>query len=132
MSTPTPPSLSGRRVLVIEDDAINRTLLRIFLQREGAEVLESGFGEPAVALFGQAEVAVVDLSLPDIDGIEVLTRAREGGNTVPALLLTGEGRSSEHARAIAAGFAGVVSKPADLTELGAALAELLHATDSAE
>lgn len=121
----TRSTVQGRTVLIIEDDAINRTLLRIFLEREGALVLESGFGEPAVALFADAEVAVVDLSLPDIDGIEVLKRSRREGHTTPALLLTGEGRSSEHTRALEAGFADVVNKPADLTELGQRLAALL-------
>ena len=82
------------------------------------EVLEVGTGEEAVvvASSGSADVIVLDLGLPDIDGLEVLRRVRTFSE-VPVIVLTARPRQSEKIRSLDAGADDYVTKPFDTEEL---------------
>ena len=75
-------------VLLVEDDpAISEPLARA-LGREGYEVRAHGTGRGALAEVDGADLVVLDLGLPDIDGLDVAREIRSSGRTVPILILT--------------------------------------------
>src|SRR5437764_14589014 len=82
------------RILVIEDDAEIRALLRTLLERAGMQVVEAPDGESGLRTFFETrpELVLLDLSLPRMDGFETLDRIRQLSD-VPVLVLTA--RSSE-------------------------------------
>jgi signal transduction histidine kinase/ActR/RegA family two-component response regulator len=113
---PTEP----RRILVVEDNADVRTLLRAKLRQLGhnVDVAEDGFTAVEKILARKHDVALIDIGLPGIDGYEVARRARaELGHDVFLVALTGYGRSEDRSRALDAGFDAHLTKPADLSDL---------------
>src|SRR5665647_2518041 len=91
-------ALETRAVLLVEDDEDARMLLAEGLNNHGAEVRSAATGEQALVMLQQwsPDVLVSDLSLPGIDGLQLLTRAREahGMTRLPAIALTGHGGQS--------------------------------------
>jgi CheY-like chemotaxis protein len=110
----------AKRVLLVEDDADQREVLALALG-EIAEVVEARTGSEAMALAaGTAfDVCILDLSLPDISGLELVARLSEiQRERRPMMIaLTGYARPEDAARVAAAGFQHHVVKPADLAEL---------------
>jgi two-component system CheB/CheR fusion protein len=130
----TPPSavrgaLDGVRVLIVDDSADSIEMLRLLLESEGATVREALSADAALALADSAELDVIisDISMPHMDGYELMRhlRARPRHAGVPAFALTGFGRDVDVARALAAGFTEQLTKPLDfpllLDKLRAAL-----------
>jgi signal transduction histidine kinase len=109
-----------RHILVVEDNADVRTLLRAKLRQLGhsVDVAEDGFTAVEKILERKHDVALIDIGLPGIDGYEVARRARaELGHDVFLIALTGYGRSEDRSRAMDAGFDAHLTKPADLSDL---------------
>lgn len=115
---PDPGSCS---VLVIDDNADGREMLRCLCELYGHRVLEAGDGETGVmrAVEGRPDIAFVDIGLPTIDGYEVARRIRaELGAATPRLVaLSGYGSLEHRARALEAGFDVHVAKPIDVVHL---------------
>ena len=113
--------MAGERVLVVEDNEKNMKLFRDVLQATGYEPLEASSGERALTLAAEGAPALVlmDIQLPDIDGIEALRRLRENERTarIPVLALTAQAMDGDRERFLAAGFDGYLSKPVDVPEL---------------
>ena len=114
---PAAKSPGGRRVLVVEDNADGRDMLRTILTLQGHEVHEAGDGLDAVttALEIQPDVAVVDIGLPGIDGYAVAARLRQDPRTSGTRLiaLTGYGSDEDRRRAVQVGFDAHITKPVD-------------------
>jgi len=124
------PRLDNTRVLVVEDEIDNRTVLATMIKECGGEVQCTGTGTAAIDLVSswRPDVIISDIALPDIDGCSLLERIRalsplEGGAT-PALALTVLGRPDEHARILAAGFNVFRQKPIDPVDLAHEVARL--------
>lgn len=102
-------------VLVVEDDREIRELVRRYLERAGFGVLTTGSGVQALDLLARnaAELVVLDLGLPDLDGIEVL-RAAAG---VPVVVLTARGEVADRIAGLRLGADDYVVKPFSPTEL---------------
>jgi two-component system cell cycle response regulator DivK len=113
--------MAGARVLVVEDNEKNMKLFRDILEATGYTALEASSGEEAVALAGANMPALVlmDIQLPDIDGIEALRRLREDDRTarIPVLALTAQAMHGDRERFLSAGFDAYLSKPVDVPEL---------------
>jgi two-component system cell cycle response regulator DivK len=113
--------MSGERVLVVEDNQLNMKLLRDVLRRSGYAVVEANTGRSAIRLAAlQAPVLVLmDVQLPDLDGIEALRRLREEQRTaaIPVLAVTAQAMERDRERLLAAGFDGYISKPVDVAAL---------------
>lgn len=102
-------------VLVVEDDREIRELVRRYLERAGFGVLTTGSGVQALDLLARqaAELMVLDLGLPDLDGLEVL-RAADG---VPVVVLTARGEVADRITGLRLGADDYVVKPFSPTEL---------------
>jgi two-component system cell cycle response regulator DivK len=110
----------GAQILIVEDNDKNMKLFRDVLIAKGYRTLEATTGEQAVALAAERspDLVLMDIQLPDIDGVEALGRLRADGRTtsVPVLALTAQAMEGDRERFLAAGFDGYLSKPVDITE----------------
>jgi two-component system KDP operon response regulator KdpE len=124
---------TGPVVVVIEDEAQIRRFLRPTLASEGYHVVEAATGEEGVlqAASRQPEIVILDLGLPDVDGLEVLRRLREW-TAVPVIVLSARGQEVDKVAALDAGADDYVAKPFAVGELLARMrVALRHATRSA-
>ncbi len=110
-----------RRILLVEDNADAREMLRQLLALDGHEVHEArdGPGGVTVALEVQPDVALIDLGLPGLDGWEVARRIRaaRGGGEIFLVALTGYGQPEDHGRSRDAGFDAHLVKPVGPADL---------------
>ena len=119
--------MSGRSILIIEDNADARDALRALLELEGHAVEAVGEGQEALELARakDPDIALVDIGLPGIDGYEVARRVRAHDAHRPVLIaLTGYGQPEDRRRAAEAGFDDMLVKPVDPTALANLLATL--------
>ena len=114
------------RVAVVDDDQRIRAALRRALLLEGYEVLEGRDGLEGEALATQADVIVLDATMPNLGGFELCRRLRAAGNRVPILLLTARGATADRVEGLDAGADDYLSKPFALDELLARLRALLR------
>jgi two-component system KDP operon response regulator KdpE len=105
-------------VLVVDDDPQILRTLRINLRARGYQVDEAGDGATAqrVATAGRPDLVVLDLGLPDVDGVEVIRILRRW-TTVPIVVLSGRVDSADKVAALDAGADDYVTKPFDINEL---------------
>ncbi|HFQ91881.1 MAG TPA: response regulator transcription factor [Chromatiales bacterium] len=116
------------RVLVIEDEASLRERLVSHLQQHGYAVDAAEDGEEGAYLGSEYpfDVAVVDLGLPRLSGIEVIQRLRQQGLTYPILILTARGRWQDKVEGLEAGADDYLVKPFHMEELMARLNALMR------
>ncbi|MGH9090571.1 MAG: response regulator transcription factor [Acidimicrobiales bacterium] len=110
------------RILVVDDDRALRRALRIGLTARGYEVVEAGTGADGVAQVSLAgpDVVVLDLGLPDMDGVEVCRRVRQW-TRVPIVVLSAAATEERKVVALDAGADDYVTKPFGMAELEARL-----------
>ncbi len=112
--------MTSSQILVVEDNERNMKLFCDLLQASGYQTLEATTGESAVelALEHGPDLVLMDIQLPDIDGVEALGRLRadERSATLPVLALTAQAMEGDRERFLAAGFDGYLSKPVDIAE----------------
>jgi two-component system, OmpR family, KDP operon response regulator KdpE len=120
-------------ILVVEDDAPLRRALRTSLRARDFAVVEVASGEEAVVIAadGRSDVVLLDLGLPDLDGIDTLRRIRSFSD-VPVVVLTARDRQSDKVTALDAGADDYVTKPFDTEELLARVRAVLRRVPQAE
>jgi two-component system OmpR family response regulator len=125
---------SGVRVLVVDDEPTLSELLSMALRYEGWQVRTAGDGTSAVRLARQfkPDAVVLDVMLPDVDGVEVLRRLRGHAPHVPVLFLTARDAVEDRVAGLTAGGDDYVTKPFSLEELVARLRALLRRTAANE
>ena len=118
------------RVLVVDDEANLTELLSMALRYEGWEVRAAGTGTAAVkaARDFQPDAVVLDMMLPDFDGMEVLRRMRADDANVPVLFLTAKDAVEDRVAGLTAGGDDYVTKPFSLEEVVARLRALMRRT----
>ena len=124
------PAMSPRaRILVVEDEPQLRGLLRLYLEREGHRVTEAGDGRAALAAFdaGGADLVVLDLMLPGMQGETVLDALRDAGD-VPVLITSAKRSDAERIAGLRAGADDYLPKPFNPHELTARVAAILRRT----
>src|SRR5438067_10116191 len=119
--------MNESRVLVVDDDDDIRGLVRTLLERSGAEVKEAKNGRDGLREFHawRPDLVVLDVSMPELDGWNVLERIRDMSN-VPVLMLTARGDELERVRGLQAGADDYVVKPFGRQELVARVQALLR------
>ena len=109
------------QILIVEDNAKNMKLFRDVLQARGYRTLGATSGSRAVELAAEHEpdLVLMDIRLPDVDGVEALGRLRADERTagIPVLALTAQAMDGDRQRFLAAGFDGYLSKPVDIVDL---------------
>ncbi len=130
-----PVNLTGLTVLVVDDEADARELLRQVLTDCGANVITSASAAHAIKIMQTEcpDVLVSDIGMPDVDGLELLRRIRAqeqllDKHPIPVVALTAFARSEDRTRALHAGFQAHVSKPVELSELLATVASVAGRT----
>jgi DNA-binding response OmpR family regulator len=119
-------------VLLVEDDPKIASLLTKGLRREGLQVDWVSTGEESLARLGEGGVALLllDLGLPDVDGLEVLREMRERGMDVPVIVVTGRSDPRDRAIALSRGVRAYLTKPFAWAELLATVRAALAPTAS--
>jgi two-component system cell cycle response regulator DivK len=117
--------VAGEQILVVEDNEKNMKLFRDVLRATGYYTLEATTGARAVELAIERlpDLVLMDIRLPDIDGVEALGRLRADERTVgiPVLAVTAQAMEGDRERFLARGFDGYLSKPVKIVELIAAV-----------
>jgi DNA-binding response OmpR family regulator len=115
-------------VLLVDDDAAIRRSVADGLELEGFEVVPASGGRAALAALDSITPAVVvlDLAMPDLDGLEVLRRVRDDGHEVPICILSARDEVDDRVRGLEAGADDYVVKPFALEEVAARLHALLR------
>src|SRR3954462_13276298 len=118
------------RILVVDDDRSLRDALRRALTLGGYEVQSAEGGQQGLTQIasGAPDAVVLDIGMPDIDGLEVCRRLRASGNRVPILMLTARDAISDRIDGLDAGADDYLVKPFDVGELKARLRALLRRT----
>ena len=118
----------GPLVLLVDDDAAIRRSVAVGLELEGFRVLSASGGRAALEAVERAHPAVVllDLTMPDLDGLEVLRRLRRAGDEVPVCVLSARDEVEDRVRGLEAGADDYVVKPFAVEEVAARLHALLR------
>ena len=125
------PSTRILRILIVDDDASQRSLLESFLTSQGFEVVPVASGEQALEILRNEEISLMisDVRMPGISGLETLRRARKEHAVLPVLLVTAYADIREAVGAMRDGAVNYLTKPIDLDEL---LASVRQATGLAK
>lgn len=121
---------SVTHILVVEDEPSLCQLLVNNLSFEGYSVESAGDGVPALAahVAHRADLIVLDLMLPQMDGFEVLRTLREGKDDVPVLMLTARGEEADRVQGLSLGADDYLVKPFSVLELMARVKAILRRT----
>nr|WP_110588834.1 response regulator transcription factor [Microbacterium suaedae] len=129
----TRPDGSPVRVLVVDDEQMLTDLLSMALRMEGWEVRTASSGFEALDGVKEfdPDALVLDIMMPDLDGMSVLQRLRQQQNTVPVLFLTAKDAVSDRVAGLTAGGDDYVTKPFSLEEVVARLRALMRRSGTA-
>ena len=114
--------LRGARVLLTDDNAVNRQVVRMFIQPQGAIITEAANGLEALQALAREpfDLVLLDVHMPVMDGVEAIRRIRasaEDWRNLPVIALTADAMAGDRERLISLGMSGYVSKPIDQAEL---------------
>ena len=112
--------MSGELILIVEDNDWSQKLVRDVLQHRGYRTLEANTASAGISLAreNRPDLIVLDIWLPDIDGIEVLEQLRRDPTTsnIPCMAVTASAMAKDRARIIGAGFDAYLPKPIHIKE----------------
>ena len=118
------------KVLVAEDNPVNRELLRELLENRGYVVIEACNGQEVLDMIEQSQpdVLLLDIGMPVLDGFTVIRRIRQNPSlaTLPVLAVTAYAMRDDRNNVLNAGFDGYLSKPINARELANELERLLR------
>lgn len=121
------------KILIAEDNAVNRELLRELLEMKGYEIFEACNGMQALAMIGQVRphLLVLDLGMPVLDGFGAIRRIRDDPemSKLPVLAATAYAMRGDRERVLEAGFDGYISKPINPKELNEQIDRLMGSVE---
>ncbi len=125
-------SMNAPDVLVVDDEPQVREIVASYLEREGFAVRTAADGTEALAELARqrADLVVLDLMLPGVDGLTVLRQLRESGDEVPVIVLSARGRESERVAGLELGADDYLAKPASPREVAARARAVLRRSKS--
>ena len=113
--------MGRRKILYIEDNLDNMTLVKRVLEVEGYEVIEAKTGKDGLVKAQESlpDIVITDINLPDIDGYEVTENLKRGVTTahIPVIAMTANVMKRDRQNVIQAGCDGYISKPIDIDDL---------------
>ena len=126
---PAKRSLRGLRVLLTDDNAINRQVIKLFLAPQGCDISEATNGKEALDLIAQHDfdVVLLDVHMPVMDGKEAIQRLRAvpRWTHLPVIALTADAMSGDREKYLALGMTDYLSKPVDQRELVAKMHQVM-------
>ena len=127
----TQPSTS-RRILVVDDEHTIREVVRRYLEHDGFSVIEAADGQAALDAIDRQppDLMVLDLMLPGIDGWALTNRLRASGHSIPIVMLTARGETSDRIYGLDLGADDYISKPFSPQELVSRVRAVLRRTTS--
>jgi signal transduction histidine kinase len=126
------------RVLLVEDNTVNQTLIIRLLEKRGHRTFVATNGHEALALISQQvfDLVLMDLQMPELDGFETATAIRKGekqtGTQLPIIALTAHAMKGDRERCLEAGFDGYLSKPVLAGELHQEILRVLPEPEEVE
>jgi len=109
--------MTGKKILLVEDNPVNRRLAQFLLRSQGYEVREATTAQEAFDALKteRPDLIVMDIQLPGMDGLEVTRKIKEQQATanIPVVAVTSYAMKGDREKALAAGCAGYVTKPID-------------------
>jgi CheY-like chemotaxis protein len=127
----SPTLAAPQRILLAEDNPVNRIFLCRFLEREGHTVATAGDGNEVLAMLGreQFDMVLMDIQMPEMDGLEATRIIRSAFRTgidpgVSIIALTAYAMKGDREKFLDAGMDGYVTKPVDFLELNRAIAQI--------
>jgi len=122
VSDPGPAQVMGARVLLVDDNAVNRQVVRLFLASMGPSIVEATNGQEALERLAEQpfDLVLLDVHMPVMDGREAIRRIRTSGQAwsdIPVIALTADAMSGDRERYIGMGMNDYISKPIDGREL---------------
>ncbi len=126
----SPPPASTPRILIVDDDHSQRSLLETFLQAHGYATQSAASGEAALQLLRESGYAMIisDVRMPGMTGLETLRRVRQTQPDLPVLLVTAFADIRSAVTAMRDGAVNYLAKPIDLDELLATIRRATHTT----
>ena len=134
VSQPGSPQLTGTRILVVEDNAINRDVACSILSKLGASIEVAVNGREALRRFERKgekiDAVLMDIQMPEMDGYEATRYIRRlpSGQSVPIIAVTANAMPEDRQRCLAAGMNDYIAKPFDVRQVGDKIASLLGRT----
>jgi PAS domain S-box-containing protein len=135
-SSPQAPRARPLRILLAEDDAVNQKLAVRMLEKQGHSVTVAASGREALEALkiGPFDLALMDMQMPDVDGLEatreIRRREKVTGGHLPVIALTASALEGDRARCLEAGMDGYLVKPIRAAELTRGIAEAAPAEPS--
>lgn len=118
-----------RKVLLVEDNAMNSRLAQFVLERGGFEVLQAATAEAGIQIANEREpdIILLDLHLPGMDGLSAARLLKQSPKTshIPIVALTAHAMQGDEERVVEAGCAGYITKPIDTRQLADTVAGYL-------
>ena len=122
--------MAGAKILVVEDNAVNRRLAGFLLRSKGYEVREAGTAAAALeaAAADRPDLILMDIQLSGMDGLEATRRLKADPATrdIPVVAVTAYAMPGDREKALAAGCAGYITKPIDTATFVEQVAAHLH------
>ena len=111
--------MAGKKILLIEDNEVNRRLAGFLLRSQGYQVIEATTAQAAFDMISdnRPDLIVMDIQLPGMDGLEATTKlkAEPATASIPVIAVTSYAMAGDRDKALAAGCSGYVTKPIDKT-----------------
>jgi two-component system response regulator AtoC len=120
--------MNQRYVLVVDDEPHMRRVLEIMLRKAGHSVFAAGNGREALEVLrdNQVDLVITDMRMPEMSGIELLTRLRQDGVEVPVIVITAHGSIESAVEAMKYGASDYILRPFDIDALELAIARVLN------
>lgn len=127
---PAPVPIMGARVLLVDDNAVNRQVVKLFMTQMAPKIVEAANGIEALARLAEQpfDIVLLDVHMPVMDGKEAIRRIRTSGQPwkdIPVIALTADAMSGDREKYLALGMDDYVSKPIDARELATKFVGLL-------
>jgi CheY-like chemotaxis protein len=109
----------NKKIMLVDDDITSLDIIALLFERKGFDVERSASGFQILEQVANsgADIAIVDLMMPEMDGVETVTRLREKGFNKPVIAFTASNDPTLHGKAIDAGCTSVVTKPCKPSKL---------------
>lgn len=126
---------SGKKVLLVEDNHMNKILVREILTLNGYEIIDANSGTEALKMLSmdRPDIILMDIHLPEMDGITAtrIIKADEKNRSIPVLALTASAMRGEEDKILSKGFDGYVAKPIEVKKLLEAISSSLKMSGKA-